>query len=82
MTAPGFVSHCGICGRVKTMCACGATPPAPTRRIVERYGERYCAACGFPEAACGCDREVADAPAQDGAESDLARRVRQARGGR
>lgn len=60
-------------------------PPAPATpkraRIVERYGERFCMVCGFPAAACGCDREVAT-PAPDGGESDLSKRVRQARGGR
>lgn len=80
----GFVLHCGYCGKTQVNCTCGTTPaePAPKRsRIVERYGERFCAVCGFGEAACGCDR-VADTPSQDGTDSSLAQRARALRKGR
>lgn len=58
--------------------------PAPPKRsrIVERYGETFCAECGFPAQHCGCDRPDAASAAPDGGESDLQRRVRQARSGR
>lgn len=86
----GFVPHCGRCGHAMP-CACQASamqvppPPPPAqptrRRIGERYGLRFCANCGFPEAACGCDRETTTPAAPDGAESDLNARIRTLKGG-
>lgn len=86
------VPHCGTCGKTAVLCICGvvqSTPsppppgaPAPPRRaIIEtRYGVRYCAVCGFPEPACGCDRQTTPDAPMDGAESSLNQRIRQQRG--
>lgn len=61
----------------------GASQEAPTlgkipARIAERYGTVFCRDCGFAAAYCTCAPTVAGA-SPDGAESDLARRIREAR---
>lgn len=54
--------------------------PPPTRFRV-RYGVCYCTVCGFAAPFCK-GHAPTDPPSPDGAESNLARRIAQARGGR
>lgn len=59
------------------------SPPAKPSTIVTRYGVDFCTICSLMVAYCRCGTTpAADEAAQDGAESNLVRRVREARGGR
>lgn len=48
--------------------------------VVTRYGVSYCRVCGLAVIYCK-GHAPADPPAKDGAESDLSRRIREARHG-
>lgn len=59
------------------------TPPAKPSTIVTRYGVDFCALCTLMVDYCRCGTTpAAESTAQDGAESGLAKRIRDARGGR
>lgn len=53
--------------------------PNPTRFRI-RFGVVYCALCNLASAYCRCGERSPDAPAQDGAESGLAKRIAEVRG--
>lgn len=56
------------------------TPPAKPRTIVTRYGIDFCALCSLMVDYCTCGTTpAAERAAQDGAESGLSKRIRDAR---
>ena len=48
-------------------------------RIKERFGVTFCTDCGLMTLYCRCDEKRADSPSKDGADSGLAKRIREAR---
>lgn len=88
----GLVPHCGKCGNAMP-CACSGviTQPAapapvaprvaPKANVVTRYGIDYCVICGYAIQYCP-GHSAPNPPAKDSAESDLVKRIRDARGGR
>jgi hypothetical protein len=82
----GFALYCSTCGRVKP-CVCTATlaaqsPPAlPPSRLVKFGDNMICTVCNLDARYCK-GHAPPDPPANDGAESDLIRRVRECTGGR